>query len=205
LRIVDSLHILFEVLVFFLDFVSLFDMGRHLHWIFVDLLLQCQVPRTTPCLLSLLSHPISRHLIYAHEFKVFVKTTSVFENFQVFLFWRSRPEYPPPWAEYPVGPDYPGHSGWIIRPCGDWVYKGQGRAALGKFLPHPVQRFPAAAAAAFSSPPPELRPPPWPDFAGGCSPPPLEGIHLADFAMDAGILLSLGCDLPLHMLGDLAL
>jgi hypothetical protein len=118
------------------------------------------------------------------------------KNFEWIKFWPSRPEYPPPWAEYPVGPDYPGHSGRIIRPGGDWVYKGQGRAALGQFLPYPVQRFPAAAAA-FLSPPPELRPPPWPDFAGGCSPPPLEGIHEADFTMDAGILLSLGCDFTL--------
>jgi hypothetical protein len=51
---------------------------------FIDLFLQCQVPRTTPCLLSHLSHPISRHLIFAHEFKFFIKTTSVFENFKVF-------------------------------------------------------------------------------------------------------------------------
>jgi hypothetical protein len=101
---------------------------------FVDLLLQCQVPRTTPCLLSHLSHPISRHLIFAHEFKFFIKITSIFENFEWISFWPSRPEYPPPWAEYLVGPDNLGHSGRIIRPGSDWVFKGRGRAALGQFL-----------------------------------------------------------------------
>jgi hypothetical protein len=82
---------------------------------FIDLLLQCQVPRTTTCLLSHLSHPISRHLIFAHEFKVFVKTTSVFEKFQGFLFWRSRPEYPPTWAKYPGGRIFRAHYGQNIR------------------------------------------------------------------------------------------
>jgi hypothetical protein len=76
--------------------------------LFVDLFLQCQVPRTTPCLLSHLSHPISRHLIYAHEFIFLSKISSVFENFKWISFWLPRPEYPPPWAEYPGGPDYPG-------------------------------------------------------------------------------------------------
>jgi hypothetical protein len=75
---------------------------------FVVLFLQCQVPRTTPCLLSHLSHPISRHLIYAHEFIFSSKRTSVFESCVCFSFWHPRPEYPPPWAEYRGG-------GGIIR------------------------------------------------------------------------------------------
>jgi hypothetical protein len=62
------------------------------------------------------------------------KITFVFENFEWINFWPSRLEYPPPRAEYPVGLDYPGHSGRIIWPGSDWVYKGQGRAALGQFL-----------------------------------------------------------------------
>jgi hypothetical protein len=52
--------------------------------------------------------PSYLNLIYAHEFIFLSKITSVFENFEWFSFWLSRPEYPPPWAEYPGGPDYPG-------------------------------------------------------------------------------------------------
>jgi hypothetical protein len=132
---------------------------------FIDLLLQCQVPRTTPCLLSHLSHPISRHLIFAHEFKFSIKTTSIFEKFPSFCVLALQAGISAPRAEYSGGPDYPGHSGWIIRPGIGWLFKGRGQAALGQFLPHPVLRLPAAATT-LSSPPPGPRPSPWPDFAG---------------------------------------
>jgi hypothetical protein len=152
---------------------------------FIDLLLQCQVPRTTPCLLSHLIHPISRHLIYAHEFKFFIKTSSIFENFELFSFLAPRPEYPPPWAEYPGGPDYP-PPGRIIRPeCRPGINGGRVGLPPGSSNPNPLV-FPAAAS------PPELRPSPWPDLTGGCSPPSWESFHQAVFAMDAGIFLTLG-------------
>jgi hypothetical protein len=92
-----------------------------LHWIFVDLLLQCQVPRTTPCLLSHLSHPISRHLIFAHEFKFFVKTTSVFENFKVFSSGF------PGQNICPLGRNIRG--GQIIRPPG-WIIRLEFRPGI---------------------------------------------------------------------------
>jgi hypothetical protein len=69
-------------LLFILCVVSFFDMGRHLHWIFRWFFLQCHVPRTTPCLLSPLSHPISKHLLYAHEFNFFIKKNFCFWKFQ---------------------------------------------------------------------------------------------------------------------------
>jgi hypothetical protein len=54
-------------------------------------------------LLSHLSHPISKHLLYAHEFNFSSKRTSVFENLELISFWHPKPEYPPLWAEYPGG------------------------------------------------------------------------------------------------------
>jgi hypothetical protein len=170
---------------------------------FVDLILQCQMPRTTPCLLSHRSHPISRHLIFAHEFKIFVKTTSVFEKFQVIQFWLPRPEYPPPWEEYPGGPDYPPPGPDNPAGVSARYIKGAGWAAL--WAVPTLTPLVSPATAASPPPPPELRPSPWPDFAGGCSPPSWEGFHQADFAMDAGIFLSLGCDFTLAYSWCLAL
>jgi hypothetical protein len=91
------------------------DMGRHLCWFFTDFswLLQHQVPRTTPCLLSILSPHISKPLFYAHKFKFLSKKEFYFiENVK---FWPSGvlgQNIRPPWAEYPGRPDYPGQ----IRP-----------------------------------------------------------------------------------------
>jgi hypothetical protein len=63
------------------------------------------------------------------------KITFVFENLSLFALWRSRPEYPPYWAEYPVGPDIPG-SLWPEYPAGSgWVFKGRGWGAV--LFPHP--------------------------------------------------------------------
>jgi hypothetical protein len=96
-RRVDFLHILFEVLV-----LTLLVLFLNLIWegtctgFFVDLFLQCQVPRTTPCLLSHLSHPFSRHLIYAHEFIFLSKITSVFEYFEWSIFWLPGQNIRPP-------------------------------------------------------------------------------------------------------------
>jgi hypothetical protein len=52
--------------------------------------LQCQVPRTTPCLLSHLSHPISKHLLYAHEFIFLSKKNFCFWKFGVDQFLASQ-------------------------------------------------------------------------------------------------------------------
>jgi hypothetical protein len=120
------------------------------------------------------------------------KRTFVFENLRLFALWRSRPKYPPPWAEYLGGRIFRAHFGRNIRPSCGWVFKGRGQGAVP--FPHP-QGSPAAAA--FPPPQPELRPFSRPLLVSVGSPPPREGLHQAVFAMDAGYLshlLSLGCD-----------
>jgi hypothetical protein len=73
----------------------------------------------------------------------FIKITSVFENLRLFAFWRSRPEYPSPWAEYPRGRIFRAHFGQNIRVARGWVFKGRGQAALWAVLSPLCPRVPS--------------------------------------------------------------
>jgi hypothetical protein len=92
------------------------DMGRHLHWIFSRFAL-AMLSAENHSVFALSPKPSSlKTSIYAHEFKFFIKTTSVFENFELASLLAPGRNIRPLWAGISGGPDYPPLPGRIIRP-----------------------------------------------------------------------------------------
>jgi hypothetical protein len=117
-RRVDSLQILFESYwAFSLLSLCLIWEGTCIGFSDDFLFLQCQVPRTTPCLLSILSPPISKHLFYAHKFKFSSKRNSVLSKIVRFGSLVFQAGISAPWAEYLGGRLIRAQFGRIIRPA----------------------------------------------------------------------------------------